>query len=434
MNKINEFLTDKYNLSNSIVDYVNTREENVYYLYKEINNIKEYNQYKVLNAFHENRLSAVDFYSTTGYGYGDIGRDKVEYIYSQIFKTEDSLVRPSIASGTHAINLALSGLLSHGDHFIEITGTPYDTLMDVIGVGDEDNEGSLIDRGVEYDEVELKENSIDIDKVLAKIKHNTKLLAIQRSTGYSDRKAISIDEMERAISLIKEKHPNIIIFVDNCYGEFTDYREPTEVGADIIAGSLIKNIGGGIANSGGYITGKERLVQLISRRLFAPGLEKEVGLTFGTTRTTLQGLFLAPLVVSEALKGAILLGKVYNDLGFDTVPKYDDKRYDIVQAIRFNNPEIVISFCKSIQEASAVDSHVSPEPSPMPGYNNDIIMAAGGFVDGSSIEMSADGPLRNPYFVYYQGGLSYDQIKLAIYISLRDLIKKGHIDFDKSSH
>lgn len=275
--------------------------------------------------------------------------------------------------------------------------------------------------------MDLVDNKIDVDSVLEKITPKTKVLAIQRSTGYSDRRAITIDDMEEAIRKIKRKYPDIIIFVDNCYGEFTDIKEPTDVGADIIAGSLIKNIGGGIAYSGGYITGKKRLVQLVSRRLTAPGLEKEVGLSFGTTRSTLQGLFLAPLVVNQAMKGATLMGKVFSTLGFNIVPHFEDKRSDIVQAIQLNKAELVEIFCKCIQEASAVDSHVTPFPSPMPGYNNDIIMAAGGFVDGSSIEMSADGPLREPYFVYYQGGLTIDQIKLGIYLTLNDFLKKGFI-------
>lgn len=428
MNSVKEYLKENYYVNEKIYDLVSDTEKTLVDNYLELDEIRAINQYKIMQAFNKNMLSAADFYWTTGYGYGDIGRDKVEDIYSDIFNTEDSLVRPAIASGTHAINLALSGLLKHGDELIEISGTPYDTLMDVIGCGDEDNEGSLIANGVKYSEVDLVDNKIDVKSVLKKITHKTKVLAIQRSTGYSDRRALTIDDMETAIKEIKSVYPNIIIFVDNCYGEFTDVKEPTDVGADIIAGSLIKNIGGGIAYSGGYITGKKRLVQLVSRRLTAPGLEKEVGLSFGTTRSTLQGLFLAPLVVNQAMKGATLMGKVFSDLGFRVVPHFDDKRSDIVQAIQLNNADLVEIFCKCIQEASAVDSHVRPVPSPMPGYNNDIIMAAGGFVDGSSIEMSADGPLRDPYFVYYQGGLTIDQIKLGIYLTLNEFLNKGFIN------
>lgn len=427
MTLVKNFLKENYNISNKTYDFVADVESTMAEKYKELDDIRTINQYKVMKALNKNMLSAADFYWTTGYGYGDIGRDKVEAIYSDIFNTEDSLVRPSIASGTHAINLVLSGLLKHGDELIEISGTPYDTLMDVIGCGDQDNEGSLIANGIKYSEVDLIDNKIDVQGVLNKITSKTKLLAIQRSTGYSDRNALTIEDMGQAIKEIKKVHPEIIIFVDNCYGEFTDILEPTDVGADVIAGSLIKNIGGGIAYSGGYITGKKRLVQLISRRLTAPGLEKEVGLSFGTTRSTLQGLFLAPLVVNQAMRGASLMGKVFANLGFRIVPNYNDKRSDIVQAIELKKPELVEIFCKCIQEASAVDSHVRPFPSPMPGYNNDIIMAAGGFVDGSSIEMSADGPLRQPYFVYFQGGLSEDQIKLGIYLTLEEFLKEGYI-------
>lgn len=428
MNEINDFLINRYDITKKQIEFVENSIIEASDKFLELDKIREYNQYKVLLAFSNNRLSATDFYWTTGYGYGDIGRDKVESIYSNIFNTEDSLVRPSIASGTHAISLVLSGLLKHGDEMIEITGTPYDTLKDVIGLNDKENTGSLIDNGVLYKEVPLKDNTIDLEAVLNAIGPSTKLLAIQRSTGYSDRRAITIENMEYAISTIKDIHPNIIIFVDNCYGEFTDYKEPSDVGADIIAGSLIKNPGGGIAISGGYITGKKNLIELVANRLTSPGLGKEVGLSFGTTRSTLQGLFLGPLVVNQSLKGAVLLGQVYKKLGFEIVPEIDSKRSDIVQGIKFNNPEIVKSFCRSIQEASAVDSHVTPMPSAMPGYENEIIMAAGGFIDGSSIEMSADGPLREPYYVYYQGGLSIDQIKLAILISLKNLEREGFIN------
>lgn len=427
MNYIKEYLKNEFSVDEDIINYVKESEKDITQYFENLDYIKSINQYKVLKAFNNNRLSATDFYWTTGYGYGDIGRDKVESIYSDIFNTEDSLVRPSIASGTHAINLVLSGLLKPGDELIEISGTPYDTLLDVIGVNEE-NEGSLIDRGVRYREIELLDNKIDFEKIIREIKPYTKLLAIQRSTGYSSRRALLIEDIEYAIKKIKEAHPNIIIFVDNCYGEFTDIKEPTDAGADIIAGSLIKNIGGGVAYSGGYVTGKKDLVRLVSKRLTAPGLEKEVGLSFGTTRSTLQGLFLAPLIVNQALKGTLLVGRTYEKLGYNIIPKVNEKRSDIVQTIEFKNPEIVKIFCESIQEASAVDSHVIPTPSLMPGYPNDIIMAAGGFVDGSSIEMSADGPLRPPYNVYFQGGLTLDQIRLGVLLSLRNLSDKGYIE------
>lgn len=428
MNMISQFLEENYGIGRNHINYVKEKIKSIKYRFDEIDEIAEYNQYKVLNAFKNNKLSATDFYWTTGYGYGDIGRDKVEQIYSDIFKGEDSIVRPTIASGTHAINLVLSGLLGPGDELIEITGPPYDTLKDVIGTNDGDNIGSLIHNGIIYNEVNLIDGKIDVDVVLKAINEKTKLLAIQRSTGYSDRNAITIDEMEVAIKAIKKVYPNIPIFVDNCYGEFTDIKEPLEVGADVIAGSLIKNPGGGIAYSGGYITGNKRLIEIISRRLTAPGLEKEVGLSFGTTRSTLQGLFLAPHVTSEAIKGAILFGKTYKDLGYKIVPDIDKKRSDIIQGIEFKDPEMVKIFCESVQEASAIDSHVTPIPSPMPGYENDVIMAAGGFVDGSSIEMSADGPLREPYYVYFQGGLIFEQVKLAVLLTLKNLERKGYIE------
>lgn len=428
MNFVNKFLLDKYSINADITEYVEKVEKELIEHFQNFDKIKEFNQYKVINALQENRLSSTDFFWPTGYGYGDVGRDKVEAIFSSVFNTEDSLVRPSIASGTHAINLVLSGLLKQGDELIEISGTPYDTLKKVIGVNEGDNEGSLIDRGVLYREVPLNiDGNIDIPTVLKSISPRTKVLAIQRSTGYSDRIALTIEKIEKVINAIKKEYPEIIIFVDNCYGEFTEMLEPTDVGADIIAGSLIKNPGGGIAISGGYITGKRRLVEIISRRLTAPGLEKEVGLTFGTTRNTLQGLFLAPLITNQALKGAVLMAGIYKKLGYKIVPDITDVRADIILGIEFNNPDMVVAFCKAIQEASVVDSYVTPEPWDMPGYENKVVMAAGGFVDGSSIEMSADGPLREPYYVYYQGGLTYDQVKLAAMISLRNMVKESYI-------
>lgn len=426
MNRLENILQKEFAIDIKFLNFLNDREDEIIDKYQSYDHTRTFNMYKVLNAFNKAKLSATDFYWTTGYGYGDIGRDKVEEIYSHIFKAEDSIVRPSIASGTHAINLVLSGILKQGDEFIEISGPPYDTLMDVIGLG-EDVEGSLIDRGVEYKEVPLVNGKIDVENTLAQISPKTKLLAIQRSTGYSDRNAITIDDMEVAIGKIKEHYPNIIIFVDNCYGEFTEEREPLEIGADIIAGSLIKNPGGGIALSGGYICGNKDLIKLVAKRLTSPGLEKEVGLSFGTTRTTLQGLYFAPMVVNQAIKGANLLAQVYEYLGYKVVPGPADKRSDIIQAIEFKDPKALELFCQAIQKSSAVDSHVIPIASPMPGYNNDVIMASGSFIDGSSIEMSADGPMRYPYLAYYQGGLSLDQIKLGILNSLKYLEEGGYI-------
>ncbi|MFA7533521.1 MAG: methionine gamma-lyase family protein [Tissierellaceae bacterium] len=423
-------LCKQYELDRKVIDFVEQKERLILDYFLEIDNIKEYNQYKVLNAMQKSRLSSTDFNWTTGYGYGDIGRDKVEEIYAKVFNTEDALVRPSIASGTHAITLTLSGILRPNDELISITGAPYDTLQKVIGAKG-DLSGTLIEYGITYKEVPLVDNLINIDEVIKNISQNTKMLMIQRSTGYSDRRALTVEEIQEAISQIKEYNSDIIVMVDNCYGEFLDYLEPTDVGADIMAGSLIKNPGGGVALSGGYIVGKSNLVELIANRLTAPGLGKDCGLTFGTTRSTLQGLFLAPHVVSEAVKGALLVAIVYKELGFEIVPNLKDKRSDIIQAIKFNTPERVVEFCKGIQSASAVDSYIIPEAWEMPGYEDKVIMAAGGFIDGSSIELSADGPMREPYFAYYQGGLTYEHCKLGVLKSLDNLIRGGLIHKNK---
>lgn len=424
-----KLLCNQFNLDPNVVQYVLSREEEIEIKFKEIDQIKEYNQYKVINAMQKSRLASTDFNWTSGYGYGDIGREKVEEIYSNVFGVEDSLVRPTIASGTHALSLTLSGILRPGDELISISGTPYDTLLEVIGVKG-NAQGSLIDYGISYKEVPLLDNDIDIKRALESISSNTRMLMIQRSTGYSDRRALTIDEISKAIESIRISYKDIIIMVDNCYGEFLEYKEPSEVGADLTVGSLIKNPGGGIALSGGYIAGKSRFINMIANRLTAPGLGKECGLTFGTTRNTLQGLFFAPHVVSEAIKGALLIASVYSGLGFDIVPNLNDKRSDIIQGIKLGSPERIISFCKGIQSASTVDSYVSPEPWTMPGYEDQVIMAAGGFVEGSSIELSADGPIREPYFAYYQGGLTYEHCKLGIYKSLNNLYNGNLIDRD----
>ena len=409
----------KYNISQDIYKEVIEKDCELKDIFTKLNEIEEFNTLKVLDAMQSVELAATDFYSPTGYGYGDVGREKVEKIYSKIFKTEDALVRPNIASGTHALALTLQGVLKYGNHLLSITGTPYDTMQQVIGItGNEPL--SLKEMGISYSEVPL-EDKININEVLKEIKPETKVILIQRSTGYSLRPAISLEDMEFAISKIKELHPDIIIMVDNCYGEFTQRKEPTEIGADICVGSLIKNIGGGIAISGGYIVSTKDIIHRISNRLTAPGLGKEVGLTYNTTRTTLQGLFLAPKITSEALKSALLFSYVFTSRGYETIPSVNEKRYDIIQAIVLKDPKKVVAFCEGIQKVSAVDSHVTPVPWPMPGYENDIIMASGSFIDGSSIEISADGPLRDPFCVYYQGGLSYYQSKLACMVVLEKL-------------
>ena len=424
-------LCKQFGISKEIINYVNMQEKFIKNKFSNIDSIKEYNQYKVISSMQKAKLSSTDFYWTTGYGYDDGGRDKTEEIYSYVFNTEDALVRPTIASGTHAITLTLSGLLRPEDQLLSITGSPYDTLQKVIGVkGDE--KGTLKDYGISYDEIPLDENGqIDIDRVINEINNKTKVIQIQRSTGYSDRKAITVGEMEKVIKKIKEYKKDIIVMVDNCYGEFLETVEPTDVGADIMAGSLIKNPGGGLALSGGYIVGKSNLVEMIANRLTAPGIGKDCGLTFGMTRNILQGLFLAPHIVSEAVKGALLVAIVYKGLGFKVVPEVDDIRSDIIQAVQLNNSERVVEFCKGIQSASTVDSHFAPIPSDMPGYEDEVIMAAGGFVQGSSIELSADGPMREPYYAYYQGGLTYEHCKLGVMKSLNNLYENDLIDKNK---
>lgn len=423
-------LCKQFDLDNKVIKFVIEKEKAILNKFDKINDIKEYNQYKVINAMQESRLSSTDFNWTTGYGYGDIGRDKVESIYAHVFNTEDALVRPSIASGTHAISLTLSGILRPGDELMAISGPPYDTLQKVIGVKG-NMSGTLIDYGIKYKEIPLVDNKINTEEVKKSISKNTKMVMIQRSTGYSDRRALTIDEIENAIRSIREYNMEVIIMVDNCYGEFLEFKEPTDVGADIMAGSLIKNPGGGIALSGGYIVGKSYLVEQIANRLTAPGLGKDCGLTFGTTRSTLQGLFLAPHIVSEAVKGALLVAIAYKELGFNVVPDIDDCRSDIIQAVQLNSPERVIEFCRGIQAASAVDSYVTPEAWDMPGYEDKVIMAAGGFIEGSSIELSADGPIREPYFAYYQGGLTYEHCKLGVMKSLNNLYRAELIDMSR---
>ena len=427
---VEEFLKENFKIEDEIIDYIDKTEKTIEDKFKSLDKVKAYNQLKVVKAMQKAKLSATDFGGSSGYGYGDVGRDKTEEIYSYVFNAEDALVRPTIVSGTHAITLTISGIIRPGEEFIAITGAPYDTLLKVIGI-DGDEPGTLMEYGLKYKQVELKDQQIDIDTVLETVSEDTRMILIQRSTGYSDRRALTIEEIEAAIGSIKDKYPNVIVMVDNCYGEFTDTREPLEVGADIMAGSLIKNPGGGLAICGGYVAGRQDLVTRVANRSTAPGLGKDCGLTFGTTRNTLQGLFLAPNKDSEAIKGAILNAAVYKNLGYHVVPDVDDKRSDIIQAIRFNNREAVIKYCQGIQAASVVDSYVTPIPWEMPGYEDEVIMASGSFVDGSSIELSADGPMREPYFAYYQGGLTYDHCRLGVMISLMNLVKSDLIDASK---
>ena len=414
-------LCKQFGISKIVFDYVTKIEYEIKSDYfDKIEKIRENNQFKVIAAMQEHRLDYTSFYWNTGYGYDDIGREKAEKIFASVFHTEDALVRPSIASGTHALYLTLSAILQYGDEVISISGKPYDTMLTVLG--EEGNEPlNLKECGVKYKEIPLYNNDIDWESATKEITLKTKLLMIQRSTGYSFRPALTINQIKNSIEKIRSVYPNICIMVDNCYGEFVDEFEPSDVGADVVVGSLIKNPGGGIALSGGYIAGKKIIIDKIANRLTAPGVGKEIGLTFGTTRNTLQGLFFAPHVVSEAVKGALLFGGVFNSLGFEITPNLNHGRSDIIQAIKFSNKDMVIKVCEAVQASSPVDSHVSPIPWDMPGYTNQVIMASGAFISGSSIELSADAPMREPYIVYIQGGLFYDHAKLGVMLSLQKL-------------
>lgn len=413
LNNYKELLLNEYDIKGEVIDFVSQCEDSLSEKFKKLNKISSYNQVKILKAMQDEKLQSMDFHWTTGYGYGDEGREKTERIFARIFKTEDALVRQSIVSGTHAISLALSSVLKTGDHLLAISGTPYDTLLKVIGV--KGNEvGSLIENGIEYSEVPLKDNLIDVEAVRKNIRPNTKVLHIQRSIGYGSRRAITISEMEEAITDIRKFAKDIIIFVDNCYGEFTEIKEPTEIGANLVAGSLIKNPGGGLAYSGGYILGTKELIERCANRLTAPGIGKECGLTYGQVRRNLQGLFMAPQIVENAVKIAMLFGKAFEKMGYRCVPDLSDPRSDVVLAIRFNDKDKMVEFCRGIQEASPVDSQYMPCLWDMPGYSEQVIMAAGDFIEGSSIELSADGPDREPYYAYLQGGLSYMHGKFAL--------------------
>lgn len=418
---------EKYNIDSKIIEFVNNIEEKLQDRFKEFSDIAQYNQVKILKAMQEEGLKATDFNWTTGYGYGDIGRDKVESIYTRIFNVEDSLVRSNIVSGTHAITLAIKSVLKPGDHFLSVTSTPYDTLQKVIGLRG-DSPDSLINSGYQYSEVPLVDNMIDVDSIKDYIQDNTSLVIMQRSTGYSNRRAFTVSELKEAVDEVKKINKDIKIFVDNCYGEFTELIEPSEIGIDIMAGSLIKNPGGGICYTGGYVAGREELVERAANFLTAPGIGKDCGLTFGMTRQILQGLFMSPKIVEDAIRGATLFSRSFEELGFKTIPSSTDPRSDIVTAIELQKPEILEIFCKYIQFSSPVDSEFTPIPWDMPGYDDQVIMAAGDFIEGSSIELSADGPMREPYYVYFQGGLSYYHIKFSLINLLNALYKEGLIE------
>lgn len=417
----------RFGISEDIVQFCSEVEENLKPVWKDMQAIMEYNQFKVIDAMRKNRLGERHFAVSTGYGYNDEGRDLLERVFADIVGAQDALVRPQIISGTHAISLCLYGVLRPGDKLISITGAPYDTISTIIGhnEGSGVEGGTLKEFGVEYDQVELGEDGVDLEKVFQVVDHTTKMIYMQRSTGYSWRKALTISEMESVIRAIKGKYPDVVVMVDNCYGEFIETMEPTEVGADLIAGSLIKNPGGGIALMGGYVAGRKDLVHLAACRLAAPGIARETGATLGMNRTYLQGLFLAPSVVGQALKTAILAAGVFSKLGYQVCPSVEDPRSDIIQAVRLGSAEKVKLFCQAIQAAAPVDSYVIPQPWEMPGYNEEIIMAAGAFVQGSSIELSADAPMREPFIAYLQGGLTHEHGKFGIYGVLQLFKEKG---------
>lgn len=394
--------------------------------FKEIDENAEYNQMKVIGAMQKNRVSAVDFAATTGYGFDDAGRDKLERVYADCFHTEAALVRPQITCGTHALAVALSANLRPGDELLSPCGKPYDTLEEVIGI--RDSIGSLKEFNITYKQADLKEDgTFDYDAIKEKITDKTKLCTIQRSKGYQTRPSFSVEEIGNLISFIKGINKDIICMVDNCYGEFTERIEPSDVGADMIVGSLIKNPGGGLAPIGGYICGTKQCVERCAYRLSAPGLGQEVGANLGIMPAFYQGFFLSPTVVAGALKGAVFAAAAFENLGYDVIPKSDEIRHDIIQSVVLKTPEALIAFCEGIQAAAPVDSYVTPIPEDMPGYDSKVIMAAGTFVQGSSIELSADGPLREPYAVYFQGGLTFNHAKLGILSALQKMSDKGII-------
>lgn len=392
-----------------------------------IDKTAEYNQLKVIKAMQDNRVSAACFNYASGYGYDDLGRDTLEEVYASVFHTESALVRPQVTCGTHALALALGANLRPGDELLSAGGKPYDTLEEVIGI--RPSNGSLAEYGISYRQVDLlPDGTFDFENIRKAINEKTKMVTIQRSKGYQTRPSFSVKQIGEVIRFVKEIKPDVICMVDNCYGEFVEEIEPSDVGADMVVGSLIKNPGGGLAPIGGYIAGRKDLIDSCGYRLTSPGLGKEVGASLGVMQSFYQGLFLAPTVVASALKGAILASNIYERLGFSVIPNGKESRHDIIQAVELGTPEGVIAFCKGIQAAAPVDSYVSPEPWAMPGYDSDVIMAAGAFVQGSSIELSADGPIKPPYAVYFQGGLTWPHAKLGILMSLEHLVRAGLVN------
>lgn len=421
-----ELLLTKYNINKEVFDLSEKALNDVEAQFKIYDSIREYNQYKVLDAFQKERISDSHFTNSSGYGYGDIGRDSLDLVYARVLGAEAALVRPHFVNGTHAIGTALFGNLRPNDTLLAISGKPYDTLHNIIGIDTDEKIGSLKEYGVKYKQIDLTpEFKFDLEKIKAELVGDStiRVVHIQRSTGYGWRNSFTVDQLGEIISYVKSIRNDVLVFVDNCYGEFIDTKEPTEVGADLIAGSLIKNIGGGIAPTGGYIAGKKEYVEQAAYRLTVPGIGGECGSTFGVMRQLFQGLFLAPHVAMEAVKGAVYCARLMELAGFEVLPKYTDKRSDIIQAIKFNDPDKLIQFCKGIQKGSPIDSFVECEPWDMPGYKDQVIMAAGAFIQGSSIELSADAPIRAPYIAYLQGGLTFDHAKIGVLIALSNVLK-----------
>lgn len=405
----------EFGIKSEILELSKKVEKEIQPQFEKIEQIKELNSLKVLEAFQYCRLSEMHLHSSTGYGIDEIGRNKIEEIYARIFRTEDALVRAQLISGTHALAITLFGLLRPGDTLLSISGAPYDTLQTIIGISKEKSRSSLKEFGVNYEQIDLINDNFDIKTIQDRVaKHDIKLIEIQRSKGYSTRKSLTIDKIEKVINAIREVNKDVIIMVDNCYGEFVEEKEPTEVGADIIVGSLMKNLGAGIATSGAYIAGKKVLIELCAERLTAPGIGKEIGPSLNQNTAFIKGLFFAPSVVASSVKTAVFASKILEELGYKVSPKFDEPRADIVQTIELGDAEKLIKFCQGIQMGSPIDSDVIPEPGDMGGYDDKVIMAAGTFTEGSTIELSCDGPIRAPYIAYMQGGLTYEYGKLGI--------------------
>lgn len=405
----------KFVIKDEIIQLSKEVEKEIEPIFKKIDEIKEINSIKVLSAFQECGLSEMHLHSSTGYGIDEVGRNKIEEIYAKIFNTEDALVRAQLISGTHALAVTLFGILRPGDIMLSISGAPYDTLQTAIGISKEQSKSSLKSFGVKYEQIELKNNDFDIDEIIKRVeKNDIKLIEIQRSRGYSTRKSLTVDKIEKVIAAIRKVNKEVIIMVDNCYGEFVEEKEPTDVGADVMVGSLMKNLGAGIATSGAYIVGKKDIIELCAERLTAPGVGKEIGPSLNQNIPFLKGLFFAPSVVASSVKTAVFASRILEKLGYNVEPKFDEKRADIVQTIELGDANKLIKFCQGIQSGSPIDSMVVPEPSDMAGYDDKVIMAAGTFTEGSTIELSCDGPIREPYIAYMQGGLTYEYGKLGI--------------------